>query len=242
LNEVSLPLREMAVQQKIEIAQDALKDDPDSSKSAYREAMAAARHPQQLETIVNALRKLGEEDVNISSAFAMIEKWNSLAPFNNVDGVGFDTVYEPESEYASSGKIDLSAEHKGKDGAIKWQEVAATGEKGEIDLAKAYDKEKGAVSYLYTEFDSSQDRPVQIRLSSKNANKVWINGEFVMENEVYHSGYMIDQYVADAQLKKGLNTILVKTCQNEQTESWAQDWKIQFRITDTTGKALTSGQ
>jgi hypothetical protein len=42
-------------------------------------------------------------------------------------------------------------------------------------------------------------------------------------------------------LKKGTNKILVKTCQNEQTESWAQDWKLQIRITDTAGKALSSG-
>ncbi len=241
LDDVSLPLREMAVQQKIETAQDVQKEDPESSKSTFREALAAARHPQQLETIVESLRKLGDDDVSISSAFAMIEKWNSLGPFNNVGGVGFDTPYEPESEFASGVNVDLTAEYKGKNGAIQWQEVTAIGDKGEVNLAKTYDKEKGAVCYLYTEFDSSETRPAEVRLGSKNANKVWINGELVMENEVYHSGFMIDQYVAATKLKKGTNKILVKICQNEQTESWAQDWKFQLRITNTAGKALQSG-
>lgn len=242
LNDVSLPLREMAVQQKIDKAKQLQKDNPDEAKSNYEAALAAARHPQQLETIVKSLRDLGDEAINISSAFAMIEKWHSLAPFDNVNDVGFDTAYAPEQEFANDGSVELSTEHKGKSGAIKWQEVAATGDKGEVDLAKAYDKEKGAVCYLYTEFNSPDEQAAQLRLGCINANKVWINGQLVMSNHVYHAGEMIDQYIADAPLRKGTNRILLKICQNEQTESWAQDWKFQFRVTDPTGKALTSSQ
>jgi len=241
LNEVSLPLREMAVQQKIDNAQEIEKENPKTAKAAYREALIAARHPQQLETIVLALRKLGDEDVSIGSAFAMIRPWDSLAPMNNENGVGYDTPYAPEKEFTDGGSIDLGAKHKGKDGAISWRKTTATGDKGEVDLAVAYDKEKGAVCYLYTEFDSSISRPAQARLGCINANKVWINGKLVMSNEVYHSGDLIDQYVAGVELNKGTNRILLKICQNEQTQSWAQDWKFQFRITDPTGAAMRSG-
>ena len=59
-----------------------------------------------------------------------------------------------------------------------------------------------------------------------------------MATEVYHSGSMLDQYIAPFELKKGTNTILLKICQNEQEESWAQRWEFQFRITDPTGKGL----
>lgn len=241
LNEVSLPLREMAVQQKIDNAGEIEKEDPKTAKAAYREALVAARHPQQLESIVISLRKLGEEDVSIGSAFAMIGKWNSLAPMNNENGVGYDTQYLPEKEFSGNGSIDFDAEYKGKEGSILWRETTASGDKGEVDLAVAYDKEKGAVCYLYTEFDSSTSRPAQARLGCINANKVWVNGELVMANEVYHSGDLIDQYVAHFDLNKGTNRILLKICQNEQEQSWAQDWKFQFRITDPTGKALHSG-
>ena len=63
-----------------------------------------------------------------------------------------------------------------------------------------------------------------------------------MANEVYHSGNMLDQYVAPCELRQGTNQILLKICQNEQEESWAQEWEFQFRLTDPSGKGLTSGQ
>ncbi len=148
----------------------------------------------------------------------------------------------PKYSSLSTGSVDLDAKCDGKNGPIRWQETVASGDGGDVDLAAAYDKEKGAVCYLFTEFDSSEARPAVARLGCTNANKVWINGKLVMANEVYHSGSMIDQYMAPFQLKKGTNRILLKICQNEQTESWAQDWKFQFRITDPNGKGLHSGE
>ena len=57
-------------------------------------------------------------------------------------------------------------------------------------------------------------------------------------NEVYHAGMSIDQYIGRAQLKTGENSIVLKVCQNEQTESWAQRWQFQLRVSDETGKAI----
>lgn len=59
-----------------------------------------------------------------------------------------------------------------------------------------------------------------------------------MANEVYHSGSSLDQYVASGKLKRGRNVILLKICQNEQTENWAQDWEFQLRICDAVGTAV----
>jgi hypothetical protein len=33
---------------------------------------------------------------------------------------------------------------------------------------------------------------------------------------------------------------VVKVCQNEQTEPWAQNWAFQLRLCDATGKAIAS--
>ena len=41
-------------------------------------------------------------------------------------------------------------------------------------------------------------------------------------------------------LFRSKNTILVKVCQNEQTEEWAQRWQIQLRVCDATGTAVLS--
>ena len=64
--------------------------------------------------------------------------------------------------------------------------------------------------------------------------------KLVDSREVYHSGSEIDQYVAQAELQAGVNQILVKVCENEQTESWAQDWKFQLRVCDRVGTAVLS--
>ncbi|MDB4494485.1 hypothetical protein N9222_01715 [Pseudomonadales bacterium] len=239
LNDPSLPLREMAVEQAIARAAAISKEQPDDAVADYRAALAAARHPRQLTRIIKALEKLGKE-VNTADAFVLLTDWQSLAPMDNVEGVGFKMQYAPESEFQNAGAIDLKTEHDGKVGKIKWQPIAGSSDLGEVDLAEAYNKEKGAIAYLFAEFESDQDRPAQARLGCINANKIWINGKLIMQNEVYHSGSMIDQYTADFPLKKGTNRILLKICQNEQEESWAQDWKFQFRITDPSGKGLAS--
>jgi hypothetical protein len=73
-----------------------------------------------------------------------------------------------------------------------------------------------------------------------NASKVWVNGQPIMANIVYHTGMVVDQYAGRARLKQGRNDILVKIIQNEQPESWAQNWQFQLRICDAIGTAVLS--
>ncbi|TWU01928.1 hypothetical protein Pla100_16640 [Neorhodopirellula pilleata] len=237
LNDPSLLIREMAVERQLNQVEALIDDQPEQAKAALRETLAAARHPVQLASVLKKLNDLGDE-ITTSEAFAMIETWQVIGPFDNVSGVGFDRIYPPEANFTSTGRVDLDASYEGKNSDVKWQPIQATGKEGKVDLAAAYDKEKGAVAYAYTEFESDSDREAQIRLGCICANQTWLNGKLVMSNEVYHSGSMIDQYNTAVQLKKGTNRILLKICQNEQTESWAQDWVFQCRVTDPTGKGL----
>ncbi len=241
LNDPSLAIREMAVEQSIEKAAALADSKQEDSVAVYRETLKAARHPKQLSRIVESLGKLGET-VTTADAFSLILNWKSIAPFDNEGGVGFEATYGPEQQFAKAGMVDLEQQHEGKNGAVSWQAVEGSDDEGLVDLADTYNKEKGAVAYLFAEFESSDDRAVQARLGCINANKVWVNGKEVMATEVYHSGSMLDQYVAPCDLRKGKNTILLKICQNEQEESWAQRWEFQFRLTDPTGKGLQSGQ
>jgi hypothetical protein len=68
-----------------------------------------------------------------------------------------------------------------------------------------------------------------------NATKIWMNGEALASYPAYHAGDAFDQYVVPARIRKGENTIVLKVCQNEQTETWARPWVFQFRITDSLG-------
>ena len=54
----------------------------------------------------------------------------------------------------------------------------------------------------------------------------------------YHRGMRIDQYRIPVQLKAGENSILIKLCQNEQTEEWTVQWQFQLRVCDSSGAAV----
>ena len=82
------------------------------------------------------------------------------------------------------------------------------------------------------------ERDAEIRLGCKNAWKIWLNGDLVFGRDEYHRGKEIDQYRLPVKLRKGPNAILVKCCQNEQTETWTVEWEFQLRICDSTGTAI----
>ena len=65
-----------------------------------------------------------------------------------------------------------------------------------------------------------------------------MNGEFLFGRDEYHRGMAIDQYRVPAKLKAGKNVILLKLCQNEQEDDWAQRYQIQIRVCDPSGVAV----
>jgi hypothetical protein len=96
----------------------------------------------------------------------------------------------------------------------------------------------GAAGYAFAAVHSPKEQPVEIRIGSNNAIKVFLNGQVAYAHEEYHHGQKMDQYVAPVTLTAGRNEILVKVCQNEQTEDWAQSWSFQLRICDGVGTAV----
>lgn len=217
--------------------------------SMYQKALAAGRDIDQIKVAAKALRGFKTEP-DLPQVFGFATKWRIIGPFDNTGRKGFDTVYPPEKELA------FDASYEGKTGPVKWVQYETKFDPKKVDLAKppndafeyvacvdvneAAAKLKEATAYAVTEIESPDDREVEIRLDSVNANKVWVNGQLVMANNVYHALRAIDQYVGKAQLKKGKNTILVKLCQNEQTQSWTIYWQFQLRVTDAVGTPIAA--
>jgi hypothetical protein len=94
--------------------------------------------------------------------------------------------------------------------------------------------------YAVTEFHSPAAREIELRLGTPNAWKLWLNGKLLFGRDEYHRGMAIDQYRVRGELKPGANTILLKICQNEQTEDWAQRYEFQLRIADLSGIGIAS--
>ena len=101
-----------------------------------------------------------------------------------------------------------------------------------VDLNQPLGKLKQTVAYAWTDFHSEAAQQVEFRLGCKNAWKVWLNGELLFGRDEYHRGMRLDQYRMKATLQPGANQILVKACQNEQTESWTVEWQFQLRVCD----------
>jgi hypothetical protein len=155
-----------------------------------------------------------------------------IGPFDNTDKQGFDVAYPPESER----KFD--AKYAGKSGEVGWIEFATDDDYGVVDLTKALAPHKGAVTYAATEFVSPADQRVELRLGTPNAWKLWVNGKLAFARDEYHRGTQLDQYRVPVSLKAGTNQILLKVCQNEQTEEWAQKWQYQLRVCTSGGAGI----
>lgn len=233
----SLPLRYLANERLIQLADEAGEAGDEQKKSLYSRVLADARNPDQLQRVAKELQSLGRE-VDLASELGMFTSWYLTGPFDNTDGAGFDPPAGPEESLLKGGaeRFDPEQAFAGKAGQVGWQKHVSQDPMGLVDLNAIFDNAKDATTYAYCVFEAKQATEVEARLGSINANKVWVNGQLVTANEVYHAGSRIDQYVANCQLRPGTNWVLIKICQNAQTESWAQDWQFQFRITDAMGK------
>jgi hypothetical protein len=142
--------------------------------------------------------------------------------------------------YPPEGASDLAARYEGQKSPVRWLVHTTTDDYGHVDLAKALDKHKGAVAYAYAELIAGREQLCELRLGTPNASKVWLNGQQIGATHVYHANETIDQYIARGTLKPGRNAILLKICQNEQTEPWAQGWQFKLRVCDAIGTAILS--
>ena len=105
-------------------------------------------------------------------------------------------------------------------------------------FAKVIKPYKGVVMYCTTTFESRSARAIELRLGTPNAWKIWVNDKLVFGRDEYHRGTRIDHYQLNANFKKGRNTILIKLCQDHQTQSWTKEWEFQMRVCNPTGTAL----
>lgn len=197
----------------------------EAARAVHRRALDAARDVDQVERIVGWLGEHGET-LDVGEVLGFVRRWRVSGPFDNAGGVGFATRHPPESALPAS--PDIAA----------WTPVASTDRHGQVDLNAAVAKRKGVLAYALAEVEMPAAGPAEVRIGSPCAISVWVNGMPVMSHEIYHASDAIDQYVAAAEFRAGPNTVLVKCCQNEQTEPWAEDWKFQLRITDALGKPL----
>jgi hypothetical protein len=233
LQDPSVELRRDAVARSLKLAQEKLdRKDTTEALAEFRKALSGARDRDQVDHIAKSLKSLGQE-VDLPAHFGFICTWHLIGPFDSTGGIGFEKAYPPEEG------VDLAGQYPGKKAArLKWKPHTTQDPYGLVDLNKVLGKNMGAVAYASAAMTSAVERPVEIRAASNNAVKIFLNGKLICFREEYHHGMEMDQHSGVGTLKSGRNEILIKTCQNEQTEDWAQTWSFQLRVCDSVGGGL----
>lgn len=214
------------------------KGDKVGAQAAYELALTGAGDEDQLKLIAKELKDGFGKDVDLIQHNGLIVEWRLIGPFDNKDKKGFNVVYPPEKE------VDFSktykAEFEGKTNELNWTKLTGENPEGHYDIAKLTGPYKGAITYAAHEFMSDREQPVEFRFATPNAWKLWLNGELLFGREEYHRGMFYDMYQIRGRMKPGKNVILLKVCQNEMKEDWAQAWTFQFRVCDLAGRAIKS--
>ena len=205
----------------------------EAESKILRQALNGAIDDDQVKAIVKPMKELGET-VDLQKHFGFLTEWHLIGPFDNVDLKGFNIAYPPETER------NLKAKYVGKSGEVEWKVYSTEDEYGMLDIAKKNEPFKGAVMYATTTFVADKARDIEVRLGTPNSWKLWVNGVQIFARDEYHRGTFLDQYKVSAKLKPGPNEILLKICQNEQTEEWAQAWTFQLRVCDRSGVAVSA--
>jgi hypothetical protein len=237
LNDPAAELRYEAVVEAFTAA----KRQPVDSAAAIgelRRLLAAARDARQVEEVAQELERRGEK-VDLVSHFGFITRWQVAGVFDNIEGRGFAAAYLPEAG------VRLGDNYVGIDKTpVVWRPATA-GKDGAVDLNAIFPdpagKRKGraaVVAFGYAEIESLEPRAIEVRATSATALKVFINGREVLARELYHQNFDRDLLTAPARLDRGRNTILVKVCQNDQPEAFAQNWMFQLRLTDGLGAVV----
>ena len=155
------------------------------------------------------------------TGFIIEDAWLVLTPFDNAQGIGYNTAYIPED----ATQIDTTKKYNGIDEQIRWNRSEDDTLNGYISLGDNVD---WGVAYAFATVTAPDEREVLLKFDSDDQGKIWLNGERIFTHTKAFSA-VIDNYTIPVTLKPGKNSILVKVCEE------VGGWGFYLRITDTDG-------
>lgn len=159
-------------------------------------------------------------------AINALKDWAVIGPFDNISASGFDKVFPPEREY----KFDKT--YEGKNGApARWFKIAKVRPDYWIDFLRYFAFEQ-AVYYANTFVYSPRKQGAQIRIGTSGSLKAFLNDQLILEY-FDENNNDLDTYIAETELQKGWNRLLVKVGYSEIDRC-----NFMVRITDARGEPL----
>lgn len=142
-----------------------------------------------------------------------VRRWLVIGEFPNPNMEGFGDVYPPEKE------IELDAAYPGWRRVARWKPwYTQASALFTLDLTAALSpptqpvpRQDFSVAYAYAEFSADKRGMAELRASSPNALKVWINGKQVINRpEHFELEESAPVALAETVLKQGRNSVLIK--------------------------------
>jgi hypothetical protein len=228
LNDKSPELRRDAIANQLEILERSAKP---TLRADLEQLFTRTRDKDQVELLA---KKVGENGgkVSVPEHLGYITFASLIGPFDAPGSKGYDIGYPPDQAKDTSGSF------KGKADMVKWIPASTSDKDAKFDLNKLLGKHKDAVAYALAIVVAEKDTPCEIRVTSPTSVKIYLNGKELFGRDEYHHGAPFDANTGRGTLQKGENQLLLKVCQNNQTESWAQNWQFQMRVCDDTGGPL----
>jgi len=190
---------------------------------------------KQVQAIGQQLKSLGVS-VDLNRQLGFLTTWHLVAGFDNLQEEGLHHAYPVEAEL---NQINLQGQYPlPEDRFATWSWHHSASSEGVVDLNQLLGKAPNQVAYAAGSFYSKEGGAVELKIASPNAIKVWVNGQLLLTNEIYHNGNAIDKFVIPVGLQAGNNSLLIKVCQNDRPEPWAQAWEFRLRVCDLNGRGL----
>lgn len=133
-----------------------------------------------------------------------IKAWRLIGPF----------AKDAAPPFPLDGPVDPKAEYPGLgDEKVTWRDYNARDRRGRVNLARVYDAGDKRSVFGVADLESPSDRVAAIAVGSDDTLTVWVNGEQVFDFSDSR-GYSPDSNLFKANLRKGLNRIVIRCGNN----------------------------
>jgi cellulose synthase operon protein C len=144
----------------------------------------------------------------VQRSLGFINDYYVVGGFENEGKSGCDTDFGPEAA-----ALDLNAKFAGAKGReVSWRKLAVSPTDGYVDLAAAVRPNKEAVAYALTWLEAPAEQQVALGIGTSGAFRLWVNGQPATREDRYNLPRP-DQSRVAVKLRKGLNRVLLKVCQ-----------------------------
>ena len=148
-----------------------------------------------------------------------------IGTWDNDQGKGLDTVYPPEET------VDLAQSYQGKLTKISWRSDYPVDQRGKVNLGELLSPDRWQVAYAASAFEVENAIDAEVRLSTTDPVKVWLNGELIL-SIARVDGWLFDGVTLPVHLRQGTNQLLIKSAQQQGA------WMVTARLTSSQGEAL----